>query len=172
MQESIALFHTAESSQLGRVSAARRRRQEFIDRRTLMLVRAIAGPRACRKRKLLFTRWRMSSTINGIAVGHPRAFRRLHTEGNYAVFVKTQGPCLPDLCVIARLVKTASDFQPASAIESFNSEASAIEALKRLSQDPVGPKPPSKVCDLGAQRRNSNRKRKGEIEADQLELDL
>jgi hypothetical protein len=105
MQESIKLFHSRENSQLERVSAAMRRRHEFIDRRTLMLVRAIAGPRACRKRKLLFTRWRMSSIINEIAVGQPSAFRRLHTEGNYAVFVKTQGPLLPDLYVVARLVK-------------------------------------------------------------------
>src|SRR5258707_6604542 len=152
--------------------AAGRRRHEFIDPRTLMLVRAIAGPRACRKRKLLFTRWRMSSTINGIAVGHPSAFRRLHTEGNYAVFAKTQGPCLPDLYVVARLVKTASDFQPASAIESFNSNASAIEALKRWTLDPVAPKPPPKLRDLGTHRRSSNRRRKAEIEAGQLELDL
>ena len=107
-----------------------------------------------------------------ITIGHPSAFRELHREGNYAVFVKTQGPCLPDLYVVARLLKTASDFQPASAIESFNSEASAIEALKRLSQDPVGPKPPSKVCDSGAHRRNSNRKRKAEIDPGQLELGL
>jgi hypothetical protein len=107
-----------------------------------------------------------------ITIGHPSAFRQLHREGNYAVFVKTQGPCLPDLYVVARLVKTARDFQPASAIESFNSEASAIKALKRLSQDPVGPEPSSKVRDSGAHRRSSNRRRKAEIEAGQLELDL
>jgi hypothetical protein len=34
---------------------AQQRRREFIDLKTLMLVRALAGPRACRKRKLLFT---------------------------------------------------------------------------------------------------------------------
>lgn len=78
--------------------------------------------------------------------------------------LKRRGPCLPDLYVVARLVKTARDFQPASAIESFNSEASAIKALKRLSQDPVAPKPPSEVRDSGAHRRNSNRKRKAESE--------
>ena len=173
MQKTIALFHTRENSRPGRVSAAvRRRRHEFIDLRTLMLVRAIIGRRACRKRKLLFTRWRMSSTINEIAVGHPSAFRRLHTEGNCAVFVKTQGPCLPDLYVVGRLLKTARDFQPASAIAFFNSEASAIKALKRWTLDPVAPKPPPKVRGSGVHRRNSNRKRKAEIEADQLELDL
>jgi hypothetical protein len=116
----------------------------------------------------------MSRTLyeTTIEIGHPSAFRQLHREGNYAVFVKTQGPCLPDLYVVARLVKTARDFQPASAIESFNSEASAIKALKRLSQDPVGPEPSSKVRDSGAHRRSSNRRRKAEIEAGQLELDL
>jgi len=107
-----------------------------------------------------------------ITIGHPSAFRELHREGNYAVFVKTQGPCLPDLYVVARLLKTASDFQPASAIESFNSNASAIEALKRWALDPVAPKPPPKLRVSGAHRRNSNRKRKAEIEAGQLELDL
>jgi hypothetical protein len=55
MQESIGLFHTPENSQLERVPAVRRRRQEFIDQRTLMLVRDLGGPRAFRKRKLLFT---------------------------------------------------------------------------------------------------------------------
>jgi hypothetical protein len=114
----------------------------------------------------------MSRTINEITIGHPRAFRRLHTEGNYAVFVKTQGPSLTNLYVAARLVKTASDFQPASAIAFFNSEASAIEALKRWALDPVAPKPLPKVCDPGTHRRNSNRKRKAEIQAGQLELDL
>jgi hypothetical protein len=107
-----------------------------------------------------------------ITIGHPSTFRRLHTEGNYAAFVKTQGPFLPDLYVVARLVKTASDFQPASVIASFNSEASAIEALKRWALDPVAPKPPPRVRDSGAHRRNSNRRPKAEIEAGQLELDL
>ena len=114
----------------------------------------------------------MSGTLYEVTIGHPSAFRELHREGNYAVFVKTQGPCLPDLYVIARLAKTASDFQPASAIAFFNSEASAIEALKRWALDPVAPKPLPKVRDLGTHRRNSNRKRKAEIEAGQLELDL
>lgn len=94
-----------------------------------------------------------------------------YTEGNYAVFVKTQGPLLPDLYVVARLVKTARDFQPASAVAFFNSEASAIKALKRWALDPVAPKPP-KVHGSGVHRRNSNRKSKAEIEAGQLELDL
>jgi hypothetical protein len=114
----------------------------------------------------------MSRTINEITIGHPSAFRQLHTEGNYAVFVVTQGPSLPDLYVVARLVKTASDFQPASGIAYFNSEASAIEALKRWAMDPVAPKPLPKVRDSGAHRRNSNRRRKAEVEAGQLELDL
>jgi hypothetical protein len=114
----------------------------------------------------------MSRTINEITIGHPSAFRQLHTEGNYAVFVVTQGPSLPDLYVVARLVKTASDFQPASGIAYFNSEASAIEALKRWAMDPVAPKPPPKARDLGAHRRNSNRKRKAEIQGGQLKLNL
>ena len=114
----------------------------------------------------------MSGTLYEVTIGHPSAFRELHREGNYAVFVKTQGPCLPDLYVVARLMKTASDFQPASAIAFFNSEASAIKALKRWALGPVVPKPPPKVRDSGAHRRNSNRKRKAEIEAGQLELDL
>ena len=107
-----------------------------------------------------------------ITIGHPSAFRQLHTEGNYAVFVKTQGPCLPDLYVVSRLLKTARDFQPASAIAFFNSEANAIRALKRWALDQVPPKPPPKVRDLGTHRRNSNRRRKAEIEAGQLELVL
>jgi len=107
-----------------------------------------------------------------ITIGHPRLFRRLHTEGYYAVFVVMRGPSLPDLYVVARLVKTASDFQPGSAIAFFNSEASAIEALKHWTVDPVPPKPLPKARDSGAHRRNSNRKRKAEIEAGQLELDL
>jgi hypothetical protein len=107
-----------------------------------------------------------------ITIGHPRAFRRLHKEGNYAVFVVTQGPSLPDLYVVARLVKTASDFQPASGIAYFNSEASAINALKRWARDPVAPKPPPTVRDSGAHRRNSNRKHKAENECGQLALDL
>jgi hypothetical protein len=107
-----------------------------------------------------------------ITIGQPRAFRRLHTEGNYAVFVVTQGPCLPDLYVVTRLLNTASDFQPASGIAHFDSETSAIKALKRWALDPVAPKPPSKVRDSGAHRRDSNRKRKAEVEAGQLELDL
>jgi hypothetical protein len=74
--------------------------------------------------------------------------------------------------VVARLVKTASDFQPASGIAYFNSEAGAIEALKRWALDPVAPKPPSKVRDSGTHRRNSNRRSKGEIDAAQLELEL
>jgi hypothetical protein len=114
----------------------------------------------------------MSRTINEITIGHPCAFRQLHTEGNYAVFVKTQGPCLPDLYVVARLVKIARGFQPAGAISPFNSEASAIEALKRWARDPVVPKPPPKVRDPGTHRGNSNRRRKAEVEAGQLELDL
>jgi hypothetical protein len=85
-----------------------------------------------------------------ITIGHPRAFRRRYTEGNYAVFAVTQGPSLPDLYVVARLVKTASDFQPASGIAYFNSEAGAIEALKRWALDSVVPKPPPKVRDSGA----------------------
>src|SRR5260221_14734169 len=107
-----------------------------------------------------------------ITIGHPSAFRQLHREGNYAVFVKTQGPCLPDLYVVARLVKTARDFQPASATAFSNSEASAIKTLKRWTLDPVAPKPPPKVRGSGVHRRNSNRKSKAEIEAGQLELDL
>jgi hypothetical protein len=114
----------------------------------------------------------MSETINVITIGHPSAFRQVHAEGNYAVFVKTRMPFLSDLYVIARLSKTARDFQPASAVAFFNSEASAIEALKRWVMDPIAPKPPSKVRDSGAHRRNSNRKRKAQIEAGQLELDL
>jgi hypothetical protein len=110
----------------------------------------------------------MSRTLYEITIGHPSTFRRLHTEGNYAAFVKTQGPFLPDLYVVTRLLKTASDFQPASGIAYFNSEISAIEALKRWALDPVAPKPPSKVRDSGTHRRNSNRKR----EAGQLELGL
>ena len=86
--------------------------------------------------------WRMSRTINVITIGHPSAFRQLHAEGKYAVFIKTRRPCLPDLYVVGRLLKTARDFQPASAIAFFNSEASAIEALKRWALDPVVPKPP------------------------------
>ena len=100
------------------------------------------------------------------------AFRRLHTEGNFAVFVKTQGPFLQDLYVVSRLSKAALDFQPASAIAYFNSETSAIEALKRWALDPVAPKHLAKVRDSETHRRNSNRKRKAEIEAGQLELDL
>ena len=161
-----------ENSQLEGVSAATRRRHEFIDLKTLILVRAVVGPRACRKQKLLFTRWRISSTINAIAVGHPSAFRRLHTEGNYAVFVKTQEPRLPDVYVVGKLSKTARGFQPASAIESFNAEASAIKTLKRWTLDPVAPKPLAKVRDSGSHRRNSKVKRKAEIEAGQLKLDL
>ena len=114
----------------------------------------------------------MSRTLYEIAIGNPSTFRQLHTQGNYAVFVKIRRPCLPDLYVVARLVKTASGFQPASAIASFNSETSAIKALKRWAQDPVAPKPPPKVRDSGVHRRNSNRKRKAEIEAGQLFLDL
>jgi hypothetical protein len=114
----------------------------------------------------------MSRSIYEITIGHPSAFRRLHTEGNYAVFVKTQGPLLPDLYVVGKLSKTASDFQPTSAIAFFNSEASAIEALKRWARDPVAPKPLPKVRDLGTHRRNSNRRSKGEIDAAQLELEL
>jgi hypothetical protein len=114
----------------------------------------------------------MSRTINEITIGHPSAFRQLHMEGNYAAFVKTQGPCLPDLYVVGRLLKTERDFQPASAIAFFNSEASAIEALKRWALDPVAPKPLPKMRDLGTHRRNSSRKRKAEIEGGQLELDL
>src|SRR5258707_13096717 len=93
-----------------------------------------------------------------ITIGHPSAFRELHREGNYAVFVKTQGPGLPDLYVVARIVKTASDFQPASAIESFNSNASAIKTLKHWTLDPVAPKPQPNLRDSGAHLRNSNRK--------------
>jgi hypothetical protein len=54
-ESSIPLFYTMENSQLERVSAARRHRHKFIDWRTLMLVRALVGHLACRKRKLLFT---------------------------------------------------------------------------------------------------------------------
>ncbi len=52
-----------------------------------------------------------------------------------------------------------------SALESWNS---AIEALKRWAMDPVAPKPPPKARDLGAHRRNSNRKRKAEIQGVQV----
>jgi hypothetical protein len=114
----------------------------------------------------------MSKEINVITIGDPSAFRQLHTEGNYAVFVKTRRPFLPDLYVVGKFLKTARDFQPASAIALFDSEASAINALKRWALDPVAPKAPPKVREPGAYRRNSSRKRKAEIEADQLELDL
>jgi hypothetical protein len=93
----------------------------------------------------------MSKAINVITIGHPSAFRQLHTERNYAVFVKTRRPFLPDLYVVGRLPsKTARGFQPASAIAFCNWEASAIEALKRWALDPVTPKPP-KVRDSGTQ---------------------
>jgi hypothetical protein len=114
----------------------------------------------------------MSTEINVITIGHPSAFRQLHTEGNYTVFVKTRRPFLPDLYVVGKLLKTARDFQPASAIAFFNSEASAIKALKRWALDQVPPKPPPKVRDLGTHRPNSYRKPRAEIEAGQLELDL
>jgi hypothetical protein len=107
-----------------------------------------------------------------ITIGHPRTFRRLHMQGNYAVFVVTQGPFLRDLYVVGRWSKTERNFQPASAIASFNSEASAIEALKRWAMDPVPPKPLPKVRDSRDHRRNSSRKHKAEIDACQLELHL
>jgi hypothetical protein len=84
----------------------------------------------------------MSGTTNVITIGHLSAFRQLHTEGNYAVFVKSRRPCLPNVYVIGKLrLKAARDFQPASAIAFFNSEASAIKALKRWALDPIAPSP-------------------------------
>ena len=111
--------------------------------------------------------------VTAITVGSPSAFSQAHTEGGYAVFARERGPGEPDVYVIGRLPKKGEiRFQPASAIAFFNSEVSAIEALKRWASDPLPPAPPPKVRKPSALRRNSNRKRKDGIGLGQLELDL
>jgi hypothetical protein len=47
MQASLALFHTPGRSQLEPSLAAFKRRREFIDLRTLMLLRSLGGPGVC-----------------------------------------------------------------------------------------------------------------------------
>jgi hypothetical protein len=112
-------------------------------------------------------------TINAIRIGRPTHFKQLHTEGNYAVFLRERGPGEPDLYVIGRPPQvTERQFQPASAIETFRSEALAVETLKRWALDPLPPAPPPKLRKPGAYRRNSNRERPYQIGAGQLELNL
>jgi hypothetical protein len=113
------------------------------------------------------------TTVSAITVGRPSAFRQLHTEGKYAVFVKTGEAGQPDCYMIGRLpLNIEREFQPASAIASFSSEASAIETLKRWATDPLPPNPPPKPRKLGAQRRKSNRPRDQKIGAGQFQLAL
>jgi len=63
MQVSVALFHTPERSQLEPSPTVVRYRREFIDLRTLMLLRALAGPRASRQRRLVFMQKGRSSAL-------------------------------------------------------------------------------------------------------------
>jgi hypothetical protein len=115
----------------------------------------------------------MSRAVSTIPVGHPGSWRTVHTEGGYAVFARMPGLGRPVDYLIGSLAEaTQKDFQPASTIAPFSSEADAIEALKRWATDPLPPGPPPRVRKPGAYRRNSDRKRKEKSGAGQLELDL
>jgi|SRR5271165_6954204 len=112
------------------------------------------------------------SEIYAIKVGCPGTYRQLHTEGKYAVFEKTAANGSLTYIIGRVPEKTESSFQPASATREFTSEASATEALTRWASDPPVPKPAPKTRKPGACRRNSSRKRKERVLADQFDLDL
>jgi hypothetical protein len=171
MLESIALLHEQDNSQL-EYPRCEARGDESIDVPPLILVGAIDPAESENSYSPKPTALCMCKEINAIPIGHPSAFRQLHTEGNYAVFVKTRRPFLPDLYVVGKLLKTARGFKPASAIAFFDSEASAIKALKRWAVDPVAPKPPPKVPDREPIAATQARNVKLKSELVQLELDL
>jgi len=55
MQDPITLFHTPGRAQLEASPIIVRHHREFIDLGTLILLRALAEPRTCRRRGLVFT---------------------------------------------------------------------------------------------------------------------